>query len=126
MNDLSKNGELKLENKELEKLRENFCSESLSEDETKLTIKEVYNNYKILIDPHTAIGVGAAKKKSLEGKTIILATAHPAKFSEVVMESTGVKPELPESLKNILVEKENYEKLPKDLKKVQNFILSKI
>ena len=126
MNDLSKNGELKLENKELEKLRENFCSESLSEDETKLTIKEVYNNYKILIDPHTAIGVGAAKKKSLEGKTIILATAHPAKFSDVVMDSTGVKPELPESLKNILVEKESYEKLPKDLKKVQNFILSKI
>jgi threonine synthase len=125
MNDLNKKGELKLKTRELEKLKENFCSESLSEDETKLTIKEIYDSYKILIDPHTAIGVGAAKKKSLEENTIILATAHPAKFTDVVMEATGVKPELPESLKNILAAKENYEKLPKDLKKLKSFILNK-
>jgi hypothetical protein len=49
MNDLNKSGELKLGNKELEKLNENFCSESLSEEETKLTIKEIYNNYKKLL-----------------------------------------------------------------------------
>jgi threonine synthase len=126
MNDLNKKGEFKLESKELEKLRENFCSESLSEEETKLTIKEIYDNYKILIDPHTAIGIGAAKKKLLQENTIILATAHPAKFSDIVMEATGVKAELPESLQDILIAKENYEKLPKDLKKVQNFILNKV
>jgi len=126
MNDLNEKGELKLEAKELEKLKENFCSESLSEEETKLTIKEIYSNYKILIDPHTAIGIGAAQKKLLKENTITLATAHPAKFSDVVMESTGVKPNLPESLKNILVAEEKYEKLPKDLKKVQSFILSKV
>jgi len=54
-----------------------------------------------------------------------LATAHPSKFSDVTMEATGIKPELPENLKNILVEKENYDKLPKDLEKVKNYILER-
>ena len=36
----------------------------------------------MLIDPHTAVGIGVSEKISLEGNTIILATAHPSKFSE--------------------------------------------
>ena len=80
----------------------------------------------MLIDPHTAVAIGAAKKISLEGNTVILATAHPSKFSEVVMKETSIKPELPENLKNILVEKERYEKLSKNLKKIQNYILKRI
>jgi len=60
-----------------------------------------------------------------KGNTIVLATAHPSKFSDVAMEATGIKPELPENLKNILVEKENYDKLPKDLEKVKNYILER-
>ena len=42
------------------------------------------------------------------------------------MEETNSKPELPENLKNILTEKEKYEKLPNNLKEVQNYILEKI
>ena len=41
------------------------------------------------------------------------------------MEASNVKPELPENLKNILTEKENYDKLPKDLEKVKNYILKR-
>ena len=62
----------------------------------------------------------------LKGKTIILATAHPSKFSDVVLKETGVKPELPEKLKNILTNKEEYDKLPNKLKNIQNYILGKI
>ena len=80
----------------------------------------------MLIDPHTAVAIGAVNKISLEGNTVVLATAHPSKFSDVVMQETNIKPELPENLKNILIEKEKYEKLPSDLKKVQNYILEKI
>ena len=126
MDNLNKRGEFKLEKEELEKIKENFCSESLSEKETKLVIKEVYKNQKILIDPHTAIAIGAVNKISLEGNTVILATAHPSKFSDVVMKETGIRPELPENLKNILDKKEKYEKLPKDIKKIQNYILKRI
>jgi len=126
MNDLNERGEFQIEKEELKKIRESFCSESLSEEETKSVIKEVYENQKMLIDPHTAVAIGAVNKISLEGNTVILATAHPSKFSNVVMKETGIKPELPENLKNILDKKEKYEKLPQDLKKIQNYILERV
>jgi threonine synthase len=126
MDDLENKGKFKLEKNELDKIKESFCSESLSEKETKSILGEVYKSRGILIDPHTAIGVGVAKKVLLKGKTIVLATAHPSKFSESVMKITGIEPELPEKLKNILNKQEKYEKLPKDLKKVKNYILNKI
>ena len=62
---------------------------------TKTIIRDTYKNHGVLIDPHTAVGIGVVKKIPLEGNTVVLATAHPAKFPEVVMESTGIKPELP-------------------------------
>ena len=126
MNDLNERGEFKLKKDELKKIKESFCSESVSEKETKLVINKIYKNQGMLIDPHTAVAIGAANKISLEGNTVILATAHPSKFPEVVMKETSIKPELPENLKNILVEKEKYEKLSKDLKKIQNYILERI
>ena len=126
MDDLNKSGKFTISQQELKKIRDIFFSESLSEEETKLVINEIYKNYGILVDPHTAVGIGATKKISLKEKTVVLSTAHPAKFSEVVVEATNVKPDLPDSLRNILVEKENYDKLPKDLNKVKNYILERI
>ena len=126
MNTFNLHGEFKLENNELKKIKENFCSESLSETETKSVIEEVYKNERMLMDPHTAVAFGAVSKMSLEADTIILATAHPSKFSDVVMNKTSVKPELPDNLKNILLEKEKYDKLPNNLKKIQNYILERI
>ena len=75
MNDLDKKGEFKIGENELNKIKENFCSESLSDNETKLTIKEFYKNHKVLIDPHTAIGVGVVNKLNMGEKTLILSTA---------------------------------------------------
>ena len=126
MNKLNEKGEFTLEKNELTKIKENFYSESLSEKETKSIIKEMYKRQKMLIDPHTAVAVGVINKISLEGNTITLATAHPSKFSETVMQETGVKPELPKNVKNIFDKKEIYKKLPQDLKKIQNYILEKV
>ena len=42
------------------------------------------------------------------------------------MKETKIKPELPENLKKILDKKEKYEKFPKDLKKIKNYILERI
>ena len=123
MNDLKNYGEFKLEKDELSKIKETFCSDSLSEDETKLIIRKTFKNQQLLIDPHTAVAVGVANKVSLNEQMIVLATAHPAKFSEVVEEQTKKKAELPESLKDILIRKENYKKISQDLQKVKNYIL---
>ena len=126
MNDLDELGEFNIKEKELKKINEIFCSESLSEQETKLNISETYHKEGILIDPHTAVGLGVMKKVLLEGNTIILATAHPAKFSDVVIKETGIKPELPGNLNDILNKKEKYKKMSKNLKHVQNYILENI
>ena len=125
MNDLNEKGEFKLEKKELERIRDNFCAESLSEEETRLIIKEIYKNEKILIDPHTAVGIGVMKKITLKENNVILATAHAAKFSDVVMKETSVKPELPKELNNILIQNEKYDKLSKDLNNIKNYVLKK-
>tara|TARA_B110000438_G_scaffold120335_1_gene117487 strand:- start:4838 stop:6232 length:1395 start_codon:yes stop_codon:yes gene_type:complete len=126
MNDLKKFGEFQIERKYLKKINENFCSESLTEEETKLTIKKTYVDQKVLVDPHTAVAIGVARKIALKGSTTVLATAHPAKFSEIVKEKTGIKPELPDNLKNILTRKEKCVKLPDDLKKIKEFILKQV
>jgi len=125
MKDLNLKGEFKLQEDELKKIKEIFCSESLSEAETQSVISDVYKNQKVLIDPHTAVGIGVARKISLNGKTISLATAHPGKFPLAVKEATGIYPELPDSLKNILDEKEIYDKLPNSLSKIKEYIMKR-
>ena len=57
---------------------------------------------------------------------MVLGTADPSKFSDVVMKETGVLPELPYNSKKILNRKEKFDKLPKDLKKVKEYILNRI
>ena len=126
MKDLNENGEFNINKENIKKIHENFFCESLSDKETKSIINKIYKNEKILIDPHTAVGIGAASKINMEGDVIVLGTAHPSKFSEVVMKETGTKPELPESLKNILVKNEKYEKLSNDLEKVKGYILNRV
>ena len=126
MNDLKEHGELKLEKEDIKKISESFCSESLSDDDTKLVIKEVYKDQGKLIDPHTAVAIGAANKISLKENIIVLSTAHPSKFSDIVMKETNIKPELPENVKNILIEKERCEMLPKDLSIIKEYILKRI
>ena len=126
MNDFSQKREFKLEKENVEKIKESFCSESLSENETRLIISEIYKNNKMLIDPHTAVGIGVTQKIPLKEKTIVLSTAHPSKFSDVVAKETGVEPNLPESLQGVLTKKEEYKRLPKNLENLKKYILKQI
>ena len=126
MNDLNEKGEFTLSEKSLNNIRENFFAESLSEEETKSVISKIYKTEGILIDPHTAVAIGVVNKVSLEDEIVVLGTAHPAKFSDVVLKQTNIKPELPNNLQKILNQKERIDTLPKDLKKVKDFILNRI
>ncbi len=126
MNDLNEKGEFILKKENLNKIKESFFSESLSEDETKSAINEVYKKEGILIDPHTAVAIGVANKISLKDDTVVLATAHPAKFSEVVKNETNINPDLPENLKKILHQNERVETLPNNLEKVKDYILDRV
>ena len=125
MNSLKSKGEFMIKEKELKKIRDNFLSDSLSEQETRRIISQTYNDHKILVDPHTAIGIGVAKKVSLKGHIVVLATAHPYKFSEVVSETIKIEPKLPKNLENIFGKIEKFDTLPVDLLKIKNYILER-
>ena len=71
----------------------------------------------MILDPHTAVGVHAARK-ALGGApatpVIALGTAHPAKFPDAVERATGVRPPLPERLADLMERKEAIVVLPND------------
>jgi len=115
-----------IEEKELKKIRKDFVSETISEQELLSCIKKVYENYKIIIDPHTAVGLGALKKINLAGKSVVLSTAHPCKFPEAIKKAINIKSELPDNLNYILSKKENFIVINNDIEEVKKYILNKL
>jgi len=111
----------------LEKINKDFLAASLNEDEVLKVIKEVYEKYKIILDPHSAIAFGALKYKiNLDGNNVVLATAHPCKFPEAIERSIGIKPNLPKKLEHVMDEKENYDILSNNLSATKRYIKDKI
>ena len=93
--------------KRLNLMRENIYSVSFNDEQTIEGIKELHNKYGYLIDPHGSIGYLAYKnwiknnnEKNYEG--IILETAHPSKFSDIIEEHIGIIPKMPERLSKCL------------------------
>jgi threonine synthase len=115
-----------IEEKELKKIRKDFVSETISEQELLSCIKKVYENYKIIIDPHTAVGLGALEKINLVGKSVVLSTAHPCKFPEAIKKAINIKSELPDNLNYILSKKENFIVINNDIEEVKKYILNKL
>ncbi|MDR2588201.1 MAG: threonine synthase [Spirochaetales bacterium] len=76
----------------------------ITDEETREAIRAVYAEAKMFLDPHTALGIAAARRVAPHGEApvISLATAHPGKFLEIVEEATGSLPPLPESLAAVL------------------------
>jgi len=121
-----KNNQYQIDRLSLDKIKKNFISESLNEKETLETIKHVYQNDRVIIDPHTAVGVGAAKKLNLKKNCVVLATAHPCKFPIAIEKAINKKSQLPSKLNYILSEKENFDIVPNELEKIKRYILDKL
>ena len=87
------------------------------------TISAVHSATGMFIEPHTAVGVAAARAQSKPGvPTVALATAHPAKFPDAVEKATGVRPALPPHLADLLDRPERTHLLPNDLAAVEKFV----
>ena len=126
MDKLKNEGGYSLNKEELNKIKSDFCSSTVSDELTKQTLKNVYEQYQLLIDPHTATAFKAAELNSSDEEMLILSTAHPCKFSETVHQATGVEPKIPENIKNILNQKESYITLDNNLGVIKNYILERI
>ena len=97
-----------------------FDAAAVDDDETLTTIRAVHDATGRLIDPHTAVGVAAARRcRRGDDPMVCVATAHPAKFPDAVELATGVHPPLPERLADLLEREERFEVLGNDVRAVQ-------
>ena len=102
-----------------------FRAARFDDDETIATIGRVYAESGMLLDPHSAVGLAAARAHRIPGIPMVtLATAHPAKFPDAVERATGVRPSLPPHLADLLERPERLVSLPNDLRAVEQFVES--
>jgi len=125
MSGLGQSGAFTLPAPMLEAIRSEFAAGSADETETASTIRNVFKQAGYLADPHTAVGIKVAAERTGDEPMITLATAHPAKFPDAVEEASGIRPELPEWLSDLMAREERYTTLPNTLESVQAHILSK-
>ena len=91
-------------NNDLETLKSAFSSYSFTDDETRETMKKIYDNSGYVADPHGAVGYLGLKKHGLKENEfgVFLETAHPVKFLDVVEETLPVKVEIPEQIQKVI------------------------
>lgn len=124
-----KSGSMTLDESALAKARELFSSYRLDDQQMVDVIKTVFDESAYLLDPHTAIGVEAARqtRRSQSTPMVCLATAHPAKFPEAVKKAGQADdPALPAHMADLFDREEKYEVLDHDAEAVRSFIASHI
>ena len=120
-----KQNSYKIEKKNLDIIQKDFLSESCNEQETLNIIKKNYEKNNMILDPHTAVGVGVAKKLSFND-CVVLSTAHPCKFPDATKNAINKHEELPKELAHVLHKEENFQILRNDIEEVKKFVKSKI
>ena len=110
---------------DIRKIREDIVSYSISDELTRKTIKEFYNKYQKIIEPHGAVGWACLEiyrekyPQHNQFKAINLETADPAKFPEEIIDLIKVNPKMPKSLETI----QNNEEFPNpvEINKYEDF-----
>lgn len=111
-----------------QRVRDEFDSATVNDEQTCAVIAEVYSTHGVLLDPHTAVGLRCARQcwsdKSVP--MVTLSTAHPAKFGEAIKQAGLESPSLPAHLADLFEREERYTVVANDLNAVTDFIKSSI
>lgn len=124
-----KSGSMSLSEEALSTARELFTSYRLDDDEMMEVIREVFDHTEYLLDPHTAIGVQAARKtrRRQDIPMVCLSTAHPAKFPEAVRKAGQTDdPALPHHMADLFDREERFDVLDNDIAAVQKHIAANV
>ncbi len=111
-----------------EAMRAVIHGDSVSDDATRKALREVFERFGVYVDPHTAVGYEAARRH-LSGRgtagaeIVVLATAHPGKFLEIVRDAVGSEPELPENLARSLSLPKRSVRIGPDFAALSGFLL---
>jgi threonine synthase len=113
---------------DFDRIQKNIYSKSYNDDQTISAIKEVYEKFNYVIDPHGAVGYLASKdfleKYGEDNLIITLETAHPSKFVDIVKTALGIEVEIPNRLKECLKKEKKSVQLTNKFDEVKDFILN--
>lgn len=99
---------------------------AVSDARTAETMRRIYTEHGLIVDPHTAVGCAAAWDHIADGRdeqVIVLSTAHPGKFTDIVLQATGATPLLPERLARCLSLPKQSHPVGKTLSELSKFLL---
>ena len=104
-------------------MREIFDGQAVSEDDTARTILSTLNETGEIVDPHTAVGLTAARRTGASAAPLVaLSTAHPAKFPEAVHAATGAEPALHARARGLFAKPERVDRLPADIEAAKAYV----
>jgi threonine synthase len=125
MSALAKEGSFTIPSPALARIRADFDAFRVDEPACAEEMGRVYRLSGMIIDPHSAVGVHAARRAlgaAPATPVIALGTAHPAKFPDAVEAATGVRPPLPEPLSDLMERKEAIVVLPNSHRAVADYL----
>ena len=114
-------------NQNVKIIRRHIDSDSYNDDQTRQTIKQVYDAHKYILDPHGAVGYSALteylseEQQDLNG--IVFETAHPAKFKDTVDEVLSLDIEIPARLQSFMDREKTAISIPKDYSSFKDFLI---
>ena len=117
-----------LYNNDLQLLQSDISAVSIGDDETLGEMRRTYDRCGYVLDPHTAVGVAAARRKNSSGAvgqpTIVAATAHPAKFPDVVFRALNRSIPLPHQLEEAMNRPKHSVPIPAEYDEVRRLLRS--
>ncbi len=120
-----KQNSYQIEKNNLDIIQKDFLSERCNAKETLDIIKKKYEENNIILDPHTAVGVGAVHKLSIHD-CVVLSTAHPCKFPDAIKNAVNKHEKLPDELQHVLNKEENFQIFDNNVGKIKEFIKKKL
>jgi len=113
---------------DLEEMKRRLFSVSITDQETKETIRRVYETFDVLLEPHGAVGWRGLERyletNPGDGLCVCLETAHPAKFPDEIEELLEIVPQLPPSMQGIDDRKGAALSLPSDYRSLKAYLLT--
>jgi threonine synthase len=100
-----------------------FVSGTSTQVDRVATIRRVWKDYGLMIDPHTADGVKVGLEHRDKGVALVcMETAQPAKFSETLREALGREPSRPAGFENLEKLPQRFEVMDADVGKIKHYI----
>lgn len=120
---------LELFGNQFELVKNKISAYSIDDEQTMNTISQIYEKYRYVLEPHSAVALAAMEQylqENPEQKGFILGTAHPVKFPEAVEKAIHTQIEIPEPLKELMEKDKKTVEINSDFEELRRFLLHKI